>query len=183
METAALWKSVEKSRSDFPTASHRAWKTLRQKRSEFPTVPTASANDGHADLFVTGYLASTLFHNQGNGTFCNVSSTSGVENRGKWAASAAWLDYDRDGYLDLFVCNYAELSFSNPKRCQYEGKPTYCEQKAYPGQVSVLYRNQREGTFRDVTARAGIHELVGRALGVVSADFNNDSLDGSLRRS
>lgn len=131
-------------------------------------------NDGHADLYVTGYLSSALFHNQGDGTFRNVTSAAGLENKGRWAASVAWFDYDRDGYLDLFVCNYAELSFSNPKRCEYEGKPTYCEQKAYPGQISALYQNQRNGTFRDVTLPAGIHELAGRALGVVSTDFNND---------
>jgi enediyne biosynthesis protein E4 len=131
-------------------------------------------NDGFQDLYVTGYLSSALFHNNGDGTFHNVTPGSEVENAGKWAASAAWFDYDRDGYLDLFVCNYAELSFSDPKRCEYEGKPSYCAQRAYPGQASVLYHNQRDGTFKDVSAPAGIHQLVGRAFGVVSTDFNND---------
>src|SRR5262245_29524454 len=131
-------------------------------------------NDGFQDLYLTGYLASALFHNNGDGTFRNVTRISGVENAGKWAASAAWFDYDRDGYLDLFVCNYAELSFSNPKRCEYEGKTTYCAQRAYPGLASMLYHNQRDGTFKDVSAEAGIHQLVGRAFGVVSTDFNND---------
>jgi len=131
-------------------------------------------NDGFQDLYVTGYPASALFHNNGDGTFRNVTQASGVENAGKWAASAAWFDYDRDGYLDLFVCNYAEISFNDPKRCEYDGEPTYCAQRAYPGQASVLYHNQRDGTFKDVTVQAGIHDLVGRALGVVSADFNND---------
>ncbi len=131
-------------------------------------------NDGFQDLYVTGYPASALFHNNGDGTFRNVTEMAGVANGGEWAASAAWFDYDRDGYLDLFVCNYAELSFSIPKRCDYEGKPTYCEQKAYPGQAPVLYHNQRDGTFKDVSIQAGIHQLVGRAFGVVSIDFNND---------
>jgi hypothetical protein len=131
-------------------------------------------NDGFQDLYVTGYPSSALFHNNGDGTFRNVTSSSGVENRGKWAASAAWFDYDRDGYLDLFICNYAELSFSDPKRCEYEGKPSYCSQRAYPGQASVLYHNQRDGTFKDVSLQAGIHQLVGRAFGVVSTDFDND---------
>jgi enediyne biosynthesis protein E4 len=131
-------------------------------------------NDGFQDLYVTGYPASALLHNNGDGTFRNVTQSSGVENGGKWAASAAWFDYDRDGYLDLFVCNYAELSFSDPKRCEYEGKPTYCSQRAYPGQASVLYHNQRDGTFKDVSVPAGIHQLVGRAFGVVSTDFDND---------
>jgi hypothetical protein len=131
-------------------------------------------NDGFEDLYVTGYPSCALFHNNRDGTFHNVTSSSGVENAGKWAASAAWFDYDRDGYLDLFVCNYAELSFSNPKRCEYEGKPSYCSQRAYPGQASVLYHNQRDGTFKDVSVPAGIHQLVGRAFGVVSTDFDND---------
>jgi hypothetical protein len=131
-------------------------------------------NDGFQDIYVTGYPASALFHNNGDGTFQNVTQASGVENAGKWAASAAWFDYDRDGYLDLFVCNYAELSFTDPKRCEYEGKPTYCAQRAYPGQPSVLYHNQRNGTFKDVSEETGTHQLVGRALGVVSTDFNDD---------
>lgn len=130
--------------------------------------------DGFEDLYVTGYPSCALFHNNGDGTFRNATSSSGVENTGKWAASAAWFDYDRDGYLDLFVCNYAELTFSNPKRCEYEGKPSYCSQRAYPGQASVLYHNQRDGTFKDVSVPAGIHQLVGRAFGVVSTDFDND---------
>ena len=131
-------------------------------------------NDGFEDLYVTGYPSCALFHNNRDGTFRNVTSSSGVENASKWAASATWFDYDRDGYLDLFVCNYAELSFSNPKRCEYEGKPSYCSQRAYPGQASVLYHNQRDGTFKDVSVPAGIHQLVGRAFGVVSTDFDND---------
>ena len=131
-------------------------------------------NDGFEDLYVTGYLSSALLHNNGGGTFENVTQTSRVENAGKWAASGAWFDYDRDGHLDLFVCNYAELSFSDPKQCEYEGKPTYCAQRAYPGQASVLYHNQGDGTFKDVSVQAGIHQLVGRAFGVVSTDFNND---------
>jgi len=131
-------------------------------------------NDGFQDLYVTGYLSSALFHNNGDGTFRNVTSSSGVENRGQWGASAAWFDYDRDGYLDLFVCNYAELSFTDPKRCEYEGKPSYCAQRAYPGQAPVLYHNQRDGTFKDVSVPAGIHPLVGRAFGVVSVDLNDD---------
>jgi hypothetical protein len=131
-------------------------------------------NDGFRDLYVTGYPSSALFHNNGDGTLRDVTGAARVENQGNWAASAAWFDYDRDGYLDLFVCNYAELSFDKPKRCEYDGQPTYCEQRAYPGQVSVLYHNQRDGSFRNVTAQAGIHQLVGRALGVVSVDVNSD---------
>src|SRR5690348_10253684 len=74
-------------------------------------------NDGHPDLFVTGFPSCALFHNNGNGTFTEVTAKAGVKNSGKWAASAAWFDYDRDGYLDLVVTNYVRFSFDDPKKC------------------------------------------------------------------
>ncbi len=131
-------------------------------------------NDGDQDIYVTGFPASALFRNRGDGTFEDATAAAGVANSGRWGASAAWFDYDRDGSLDLFVCNYAELSFDDPKRCAYAGEPTYCEQKIYPGQVSSLYRNRGDGTFSDVTAAASLSGLSGRALGVVAVDVNND---------
>lgn len=131
-------------------------------------------NDGHQDLFVTGYPACALFHNNGDGTFTDVTEKAGVGNHGKWAASAAWFDYDNDGRLDLFVCNYAKLSYDHPIRCQYRGTPTYCEQKAYPGERSALFHNNGDGTFTDVSQQAGILQHPGRALGVVSIDIDDD---------
>ncbi len=131
-------------------------------------------NDGDQDLYVTGHLASALFRNEADGTFTDVTGPAGVRNAGLWGAGAAWFDFDRDGLLDLFVCNYAELSFEDPRRCEYAGEPTYCEQKIYPGQVSVLYRNVGDGTFEDATEAAGLSGLAGRALGVVTLDVNND---------
>src|SRR5690349_13161500 len=86
-------------------------------RIDFYGMGVAAAdydNDGHTDLFITGYPACALFHNNGNGTFTDVSAKAGVKNEGRWAASAAWFDYDRDGYLDLVVTNYAQFSFDNP---------------------------------------------------------------------
>ena len=88
-------------------------------------------NDGFQDLYVTGFPSSALFHNEGDGTFSEATQRAGVGNAGEWAASAVWFDYDRDGQLDLFVCNYAELSFAQPRPCNFAGKPEYCSQRAY----------------------------------------------------
>jgi enediyne biosynthesis protein E4 len=131
-------------------------------------------NDGWQDLFVTGYPSCTLFRNTGHGAFINVTKQAGVANPSEWAASASWLDYDRDGRLDLFVCNYAKLSFSKPTPCDYAGRPAYCDQKSYEGSRSKLFRNQGDGSFVDVSANAGIEKYVGRAFGVVSIDANDD---------
>jgi len=97
-----------------------------------------------------------------------------LRNHGKWAASAAWLDYDCDGKLDLFICNYAKFSFADKKRCEYHGVNTYCAQTAYESEVSALFHNNGDGTFMDVTERSGIGKFKGRALAVVSIDVNDD---------
>lgn len=133
-------------------------------------------NDGFQDLFVTGYPSCALFHNTRHGTFTNVTQEAGVDNSGRWAAGAAWFDYDRDGYLDLIICNYARFSFSSDHSpfCDYENVRTYCEQKAYEGMPLTLYHNNGNGTFTDVSTESGVARHVGRALGVVSIDVNND---------
>jgi enediyne biosynthesis protein E4 len=131
-------------------------------------------NDGYPDLFVTGYPACALFHNNRDGTFTDVTERAGVKNSEKWAASAAWIDYDRDGHLDLFVCNYAKFSYNDVHRCEYNGARTYCAQTTYEGDRPTLYHNNGDGTFTDVTAQAGLSKMVGRALGVVSIDANDD---------
>jgi hypothetical protein len=131
-------------------------------------------NDGLTDLFVTGYPASALLHNNGNGTFTDVTARAHVQNQGRWGASAASFDYDRDGLLDLFVCNYVKFSFEDRKRCEYAGKATYCAQTAYEGDAPTLYHNNGDGTFTDVSEQAGLRTLAGRALGVVSIDMNDD---------
>jgi hypothetical protein len=131
-------------------------------------------NDGFPDLYITGYPSSALFHNNRDGTFTNVTAKAGVANAGKFAASAAWFDYDRDGRLDLFVANYVKFSFDGPQHCNYQGEPTYCAQTAYDGDISRLYHNNGDGTFTDVTARAGLANLAGRALGVVAIDTDGD---------
>ncbi len=131
-------------------------------------------NDGFPDLYVTGFPSSALFHNHGDGTFTDVAGRAGVRNAGRWAASAAWFDFDRDGYLDLLVANYAQFSFDDVKTCELDGKPAYCAQKAYAGMPLTLYHNNGDGTFTDVSERSGLAKLVGRGLGVVAVDVNDD---------
>jgi hypothetical protein len=131
-------------------------------------------NDGFPDLYVTGFPASALFHNNHNGTFTDVTDTAHVKNNGAWAASAAWFDYDRDGKLDLVVTNYVHFSFDSPKKCEVNGMRSYCEQVAYKGMPLTLYHNNGNRTFTDVSSSAGFDKLVGRALGVVAIDVNHD---------
>lgn len=132
-------------------------------------------NDGRQDIFITGYPRCTLYHNNGNGTFTDVTADAGVQNEGRWAAGAAWFDYDHDGFLDLVVCNYVQFSFEGvPPQCAYGNIRTYCEQRGYAGMPLTLYHNNRNGTFSDVSKTSGLDQFVGRALGVVAIDIDQD---------
>ena len=131
-------------------------------------------NDGFPDLYVTGFPRSYLFHNNGDGTFSDISESSGVKNEGRWAASAAWFDFDRDGLLDLVVTNYAQFSFADRKKCEIKGIPAYCAQTSYSGLPLTLFHNDGNGHFTDVSATSGLARLTGRALGVVAIDVNDD---------
>jgi enediyne biosynthesis protein E4 len=131
-------------------------------------------NDGFPDLYVTGFPSSALFHNNRDGTFTNITERAGVKNTGRWAASAAWFDFDRDGYLDLVVTNYARFSFDDVKKCELNGVRTYCEQKGYEGLPLTLYHNNGNGTFTDVSDKSGLAKLIGRALGVIAIDVSGD---------
>jgi hypothetical protein len=126
-------------------------------------------NDGHPDIYVTNFGKNILYHNNGDGTFTDVTEKAGVAC-GQWSVGAIWLDYDKDGYLDLFVGNY--LEFDSKYRLFYEAD-VYPGPLAYPGQLSVLYHNNHDGTFTDVSAKAGINKK-GRAMGVLSADYDDD---------
>jgi len=131
-------------------------------------------NDGFQDLYVTGFPSSALFHNNGDGTFSDVTDQAGVNNAKRWAASAAWFDFDRDGRLDLVVTNYAQFSFADEKKCEINGRRAYCAQTSYAGLPLTLFHNDGNGHFTDVSARSGVARLVGRALGVVAIDVNDD---------
>jgi len=131
-------------------------------------------NDGFPDLYLTGFPTSYLFHNNGNGTFTDITGQAGVGNPGRWAASAAWFDFDRDGLLDLVVTNYAQFSFADQKKCELKGLPAYCAQTSYTGMPLTLFHNDGNGHFSDVSTYSGLAKLVGRALGVVAIDVNDD---------
>lgn len=132
-------------------------------------------NDGHQDIFTTGFPNCTLYHNNGNGTFTDVTADAGIQNPGRWATGAAWFDYDRDGFLDLVVCNYAELSFEGiAPKCESNSVRRYCQQTAYKGMPLTMYHNNRNGTFTDVSQSSGVDRFVGRALGVVAIDIDDD---------
>jgi enediyne biosynthesis protein E4 len=128
-------------------------------------------NDGHADLIVLTYRGPELYHNDGNGTFTDVTGKAGLVDS-RWALNAAWLDYDRDGYLDLFVSNY--LEYDEGKFRSYYAAAGYPGPLSYNGVACALYHNNGDGTFTDVTKKAGVYNPGGRAMSSVAADLNND---------
>jgi hypothetical protein len=131
-------------------------------------------NDGFQDLYVTNFGPNILYHNNGNGTFTDVTGEAGVDDP-RWSSCSAFLDYDGDGYLDLFVGNYVDFTVKGNKRCYAPtGEPDYCTPVAYKAVPSRLFHNLGNGKFSDVTAASGIGSSYGPALGVVCADFNGD---------
>jgi hypothetical protein len=129
-------------------------------------------NDGYPDLYVTSYGHNILYHNNGDGTFTDVTAKAGVA-AGGWSTSAGFLDYDNDGKLDLFVTRYMEWDSKHSKICGGEWK-TYCPPEEFPATTSVLYHNRGDGTFEDVSQRSGIAAKKGRGLGVAFADYDGD---------
>jgi hypothetical protein len=139
--------------------------------------------DGYQDLLLTALGSCHLFHNQGDGRFREVTRAAGVGQEGFWT-SAAFLDYDRDGWLDLYVGNYCRWSPQTNKLCpDGRGGKKMCGPTSYRGLPSVLYRNNGDGTFADVTKAAGLHETVGKALGIAVWDYDgNGWLDMAIAR-
>jgi enediyne biosynthesis protein E4 len=132
-------------------------------------------NDGFTDLFISCVGQSRLFRNTGKGTFVDVTRQSGLFGRQGFSSSAIWLDYDRDGLLDLFVCNYVKWTPATDITCSIDGKNnSYCTPEAYPGTTSWLFRNRGDGTFEDVTAKAGIFDASSKSLGVTLLDHDRD---------
>jgi enediyne biosynthesis protein E4 len=129
--------------------------------------------DGFPDLYVTQYGRSILFHNNGDGTFTDVTEKAGVAVPG-WSSSAVWFDYDNDGRLDLFVCNFVEFSKSKNLNCVAYNKPGYCVPTLYKPSPSWLFHNNGDGTFTDVSQSSGIAKYLGKAWGVVATDLNNN---------
>src|ERR1700730_9829914 len=129
-------------------------------------------NDGCPDLYVTSYGKNILYHNNGDGTFTDVTAKAGVE-AGGWSVSAGFFDYDNDGKLDLLVTRYMEWDTKHSKTCGGEWH-TYCPPEEFPATTSILYHNNGDGTFTDVSQKSGIAAKKGRALGVAFADYDDD---------
>jgi len=127
-------------------------------------------NDGHEDLFVTGYGKAILYHNKGDGTFEDATAKAGINIDG-WSISSVWLDYDRDGCVDLFVGRYVKF---DPKYRAYYAADNYPGPLDYEGTTNRLYHNNCDGTFTDVTEKSGIGSVIGRTMGVTAADFDGD---------
>jgi enediyne biosynthesis protein E4 len=134
-------------------------------------------NDGHADILVTAYGRCTLYRNNGNGTFTDVTEKAGLAAPG-WTTSAVWFDYDNDGRLDLFLCSFVEFSAASKVLCGDNklGRRFYCIPRVFKPTVSLLYRNNGDGTFTEVGAKTDIGRAMGKALGVVATDINGDGL-------
>jgi hypothetical protein len=132
-------------------------------------------NDGFADILITCVGQNRLFQNTGKGTFVDVTRKSGLFGRQAFSTSAIWFDYDRDGLLDLFVCNYVNWSAEHDVFCSLDGKQkSYCTPEAYRGETCWLFRNRGDGTFEDATAASGVFDASSKSLGVALLDFDQD---------
>jgi hypothetical protein len=131
-------------------------------------------NDGDTDVYISALGPDRLFRNAGGGRFEDVTAHAGVGDPG-FSASALWFDYDADGRLDLFVANYVEWSVEKDLHCTLDGRTkSYCTPESYKGQSPTLYRNKGDGTFENVTRKAGLYDTTNKMLGVALNDYNND---------
>ncbi len=132
-------------------------------------------NDGYDDIFVTALGQSHLFHNQGNGTFKDVTKTAGLAGVEEFSTSAAWVDYDRDGKLDLVVANYVQSSPATDIFCTLDGvRKSYCTPESYKGASVRLWHNLGNGKFEDATRKAGLWDPTSKSLGIAVLDYDND---------
>ena len=135
-------------------------------------------NDGFVDLYVTGVNHNQLLHNNGNGTFTDVTEKAGVEGmlgkRKGWSVTAGWFDYNRDGKLDLLVVNYLDYDLKTTALCSSKRLPTYCSPDDFQGLPNILYKNNGNGTFTDVSAASHLAQFTGKGMGVAFADYDGD---------
>jgi hypothetical protein len=132
-------------------------------------------NDGFPDILVTAVGQNRLFHNTGKGRFVDVTQKAGLGGRSSFSTSALWFDYDRDGLLDLFVCNYVKWSPEHDIFCGMDGRhKSYCTPEAYRGSTCWLFHNRGNGTFEDVSAKSGIFDTTSKSLGVAVLDYDRD---------
>ncbi|MXY99829.1 CRTAC1 family protein [Candidatus Poribacteria bacterium] len=130
-------------------------------------------NDGFTDLYVTNYGSNILYRNNGDSTFTDVTQSTGTAGN-QFSSGCAFVDVDADGYVDLYVVNYVQFDPERNPECTRQGIPTYCTPEALQGAADILYRNNGDDTFRDITAAAGISGASGKGLGIVCGDVDND---------
>jgi hypothetical protein len=138
-------------------------------------------NDGYQDIFVGGVHRNTLYHNNGDGTFTDVTEKAGLAQPDKdygplWSVGAAWVDVNNDGLLDLFVVNYLSWDGTKEPSCTFKGMPDYCHPRFYKELPNQLFLNKGDGTFKDISAQAGIRQHPGKGMGVGVADYDGDGL-------
>ena len=132
-------------------------------------------NDGYPDVLITAVGQNRLFRNTGKGTFVDATRASGLAGRSAFSTSALWFDFDRDGLLDLFVCNYVRWSVDHDVSCSNDGKQkSYCTPEAYRGDTCWLFRNRGDGTFEDVTATSGMFDTSSKSLGAAILDIDGN---------
>jgi hypothetical protein len=130
-------------------------------------------NDGFVDLYVTNFGANVFYRNNGDGAFTDVTEQTRTGDA-RWGASCAFADYDNDGFLDLYVTNYVKYTLASDKVCVNKGIRSYCDPRLYAGELDILYHNNGDGTFTDVTEAAGLANATGRGLAIVWGDYDND---------
>jgi hypothetical protein len=130
-------------------------------------------NDGHPDVYITNFGPDILYHNNGDGTFSDVTERAGISDAAL-GSSAAFFDFDNDGFLDLYVANYLNYRYEANPACTEKGIRSYCHPRYFSGIAPKLYRNLGEGRFQDVSEKSGVARLEGKSLGVVAADFDGD---------
>lgn len=136
-------------------------------------------NDGFEDIYIAGVNRNQLLHNNGNGTFTDLTDKAGVfgtePGKGKpWAVAAGWFDFNNDGRLDLLVINYLDYNIADAKLCSLDGVRAYCAPGNFKGTANILYRNNGDGSFTDVSESSHIAQYVGKGMGLAFADYDND---------
>jgi hypothetical protein len=166
----------QKSDGTFEDVTARAGLTGDQLDFNFGVAVGDYDNDGYEDLFICSAGRNALYHNNGDGTFTDVTAASGIGGKpaNTLSIAAAWFDYDNDGLLDLIVSNYTLWTPKTDARCMMSDKDYYCDPRRYPSVPSRLYHNLGHGKFEDVTAKAGFAAAPGKGMGVSIADFNDD---------
>jgi hypothetical protein len=173
------WNRLYRNRGDFTFEDVTEKARVKGHGYELGVAAGDYDNDGDTDLLVAGLRRNVLYRNEGNGTFTDVTEEAGLarpdpEYGTLWAVAAAFLDFDRDGDLDLFVSNYCVWDPSTEPRCGTPGWPDYCHPRNYPSLPNSLFRNEGDGTFTDVSGPSGIRKVVGKGMGLGVADYDGD---------